>query len=242
MKVGVVLGSYNMPHMIELQIACIRYNCGPVPILISDDCSEGTAPTPDADSHMGRLMALAGRSRDCYLWPNVDRIGHAGGDMAAFWKAIVWGRATGLDVVFKLSQRYVIDVPGWAGAWARRLWDSGLSTLGRGCPFHHYPLRTEAVGLRVDRWSRPDILGHLTPRRISYPLELVLYDDVRDRLEDRLCDWELMSDARPHAAPGVLFREANRPEEYIRLAAKYGMSWHEADTRDSTAMANYQMG
>jgi hypothetical protein len=242
LSLGIVLGSYNMPHMIELQIACIRYNCGPVPILISDDCSDGLQPTPDPKSHIGRILNLASRSRGVYVWPNAERIGHAGGDMATFWKGIAWGGALGLDVVFKLSQRYVIDIPNWAVDGANRLWESGLSTLGRACAFHRFPIRTEAVGLRVDRWNRPDILAHLTPRRINYAFEQVLFDDIRDRLEGKLCDWPLMSDARPHAAPGVLFRESNSQDDYIRLAAKYGFKWKSVDTRDSNQMEDYRIG
>lgn len=241
-NLGIVLGSYNMPQMIELQIPCIRYNCGPVPVLISDDCSDGMQPTPYPESHIGSLLGMASRSRGVYVWPNMERIGHAGGDMATFWKGIAWGAAIGLDVVFKLSQRYVIDIPNWAGDWANHLLQSELSTLGRGCPFHGFPIRTEAVGLRVDRWNRPDILAHLTPRRVNYALEHVLYDDIRDRLEGKLCDWPLMSDSRPQAAPGVLFRESNGQDDYIRLAAKYGFNWKTVDTRDSNQMEHYRIG
>ena len=239
---GVVIGSYNQPHVIELQVACIRYHCGPVPILISDDCSDGFAPTPDPASPFGRLVDLASRTRGVYLWPNAGRIGHAGGDMAAFWKGIVWGAAIGVGVVFKLSQRFVIDIPNWAEDSAALLLDSGLSTLGRGCAYHGFQLRTEAVGLRIDRWNRPDILAHLTPRPINWAAEMVLYDDVRDRLENRLCEWPLMSPARPHTAPNVLFRESNTPEDYIHLAARFGMRWEHFDTRDSNQMENYKIG
>lgn len=243
LKTGIVIGSYNMPDVIRLQFACIRHNCGPdVPILISDDCSDGVEPTPNPASFFGRLVDLAHRSPNCYLWPNVDRIGHAGGDMAAFWKGIVWGGMTGLDVVFKLSQRYVIDVPNWDQNSARLLLDSGLSTLGRRCAFHGFDLRTEAVGMRIDRWHRPDILAHLTPRRVAWAAEGVLWDDVRDRLEGRLCEWPLMSPARPHAAPGVLFRESNAPREYADLAERLGLGRLNFETRDSNQLPNYALG
>ncbi len=59
------------------------------------------------------------------------RIGRAGGDMAAFWKGIGWGAMTGLDVVFKLSQRFVIDVPNWDQDSARLLLDSAAQRFER---------------------------------------------------------------------------------------------------------------
>jgi len=61
-KAGVVIGHYNRPDALELNIAAIRHHCGPtVPILVSDDCSDGYA-------------------RGC-LWqrlgvPQVSRVGH----------------------------------------------------------------------------------------------------------------------------------------------------------------------
>src|SRR4051812_20879972 len=38
---GVVVGSYGFPRLIELQVCLIRATCGPVPILVADDCSPG---------------------------------------------------------------------------------------------------------------------------------------------------------------------------------------------------------
>jgi hypothetical protein len=241
-SVGVVIGTYNMPNIIQLQIAAIRRHCGEIPIVVSDDCSDGFCATPNSTTPYGQLIEIVSRENAVYLWPNTSRIGHAGGDMSAFWKAIIWGKMVGLDFVFKLSHRFVIDTPQWAQGGAQTLLASGLSTLGRSCTYHHWHIRTEAVGMRVDRWHRPDILCHLTPRRISWPTEMVIWDDIRDRLEGTLCEWALMSPARPVAKSGVYFREANSPQQYRELALRLGMANFVIDCTDSPQMANYLMG
>jgi hypothetical protein len=52
---AVVLGSYNWPHLVEMQIYTIRDTCGPVPILVSDDCSPGFGPPVAPGGKFARL-------------------------------------------------------------------------------------------------------------------------------------------------------------------------------------------
>src|SRR5438270_3553860 len=107
---GVVVGAYKWPRLVELQVRLIRHTCGPVPILVSDDCSPGFGPPVEPGGRFDRLQQVCAAHPDVTLWPNVERIGHAGGDLAACWKGLVWARARGLAVLAKLSQRFLLTL------------------------------------------------------------------------------------------------------------------------------------
>jgi hypothetical protein len=241
-KTGIVIGSYNIPDAVRLQLAVIRANCPQAPVIVSDDCSDGYAPTPGPGTKFEQIARACAEYEGVYLWPNVERIGHAGGDLSAFWKGLVWGKATGLEVVFKLSHRYVIDIPHWDQSGAADLYESGEATLGRDCEFHKWPIRTEAVGMRVDMWGRADIIGHLTPRKVNYPVEEIIFDDIRTNFGGKMCRWKIMSHDRGAPAPNILFREANQPKEYALMAFKHGLPPVPLPCLGSEEMENYIVG
>ena len=244
MKIGIVIGHYNRPSAVALNIAAIRYHCGPdIPIVVSDDCSDGFAPTSTPTTRYGAVQQICAQATNVYLWPNPMRIGHAGGDIATFWKGILWGSMTGLDVVFKLSQRFILDTPLWAQKWGEQLMASDLPVLGRGCEYHKWQIRTEAVGLKISAWRHPEIMAHLTPRQVKWPVEQILWDDVRYRLGGKMLEWSLLSKARPLKAPGYVFREANTTAEYAAVARRVGASLLEPITTEcSTRTAKYLTG
>ncbi len=240
-RCGVVIGHFHRVDFLELNLRAIRKHCGPdVPILVSDDCTDGFGVTPSSGSLFERVLALAETIPHVVVWPNVTRIGHTGGDMAAFWKGLVWGKQMGLDVVFKLSQRYVINCPNWIEDSARQLIQSGRATLGRPCAHGGWPIRTEAVGLYVPTWHRPDVLAHLTPRRVDWPTELIIWDDIVDRLDGQLQPWNMVTEGRFTPTPHALFHYANTPQDYARLAEELGMS-SQGDF-DCDQLANYLFG
>lgn len=244
LRVGVVIGSFNMPSAVRLNVAAIRHHCGPdVPILISDDCSDGFAPTPDPASLFGRLVEIVSETPNVTLWPSVERIGHAGGDLRAVWAGLQWAKAIGLDVLVKLSQRYIWDVPAWTGLAALELERSGKPTLGRECGWHHWELRTECVAMDVRRWANAGVFAHLTPRRVAWAAEQVLADTARDHVGGGIAQWSLMSDARPTPIAGALFREANPQADYEALADRLGVALGpDFHTDDSNQAAGYLVG
>jgi hypothetical protein len=224
-RCGVVVGSYQWPNLIGLQIRVIRHTCGEgVPILVSDDCTSGFGA-----EYQGKYARLAHvcQQEGVTLWPNVERIGHGGGDVAAYWKGIVWGKALGLEYVAKLSQRCLVTAPRWLQDGARELAASGRSLAGRPCRGEEvFPLRSEIALLRVDRWSRPDLLALLTPRRVvehrRFSAEHVLWG-VFQRLGEPLHPWSLVGDDRYRPSPGVLWHCSHGPADYRQLAAEYGV-------------------
>lgn len=243
LRVGVVIGSHNMPSAVLLSVAAIRRFCGPVPVLIADDCSDGFGSSPPADSHFGKLLQIVREFPGVTLQPNVQRIGHAGGDLSAFWKGLQWAAALRLDVLVKLSQRYIPVLGGWTDQLAAELWASGLATLSRECDWHKYHVRTECVGMRVARWTTPEILADLTPRPLSWATEQVIHDVVTRRLDGRIVQWSKMSPARPTPTEFALFRESDPRERYEELASDIGVELGgDFATCDSNQLAGYKVG
>jgi hypothetical protein len=224
---GVVVGSYGWPRLVELQINVIRHTCGPVPVLVSDDCSPGFGPPVEPGGKFDRLQEACARYPDVTLWPNVERIGHTGGDVAAYWKGLQWAHARGLRVLAKLSQRFLLARSRWLQDGARTLLESELPLATQRCRGREvFDLRTEAMLVDVTQWYRPDVLGRLLPRRYAGTgklAEAVLQEALGDCLGGIFWPWDVYTEERYHATPGVVWHTANTPGDYRDLAALFGL-------------------
>ncbi len=217
-SVGVVIGSYGYPALIELQILTIRKHCGPIPILISDDRS----PRGRAE----KIATLAVK------YPGVDveispvRIGHAGGDMSAFYRGLYWAHRRRLTFLCKLSQRFIVDRPRWLQNGAIDLQKSGLPAAGQSCIEGPYamPLRTEAVMMKVDAWQNPALLNYLEPRPIGAACEHIVWNAIATWLGGQILPWDLFTPARHEQALDVLWHVSTPIEAYQALAAKMGVT------------------
>lgn len=250
----IVIGHFNRPEAVELNIAAIRYyNGDDIPILISDDCSDGFSARPNPKTLYGQLIEISLKFPNVFIWPTHFRIGHAGGDLAAFWKGLNWAGCggwdglnwrgnNGYDVLFKLSQRFIIMRHGWADYWATKLMQSKYSTLGTACCTHGFDLRTEAIGMKVGKWFTPQILAHLSPRPINIATEAVVFEVVEKYLEKEILNWDLLSKGRGVKANDYLFRGANSIAEYKELSMKLGLNIGPITVEDSNQTANYKLG
>ncbi|WP_157469282.1 hypothetical protein [Gemmata sp. SH-PL17] len=218
--VGLAIGSYKWPELVELQIRVARATCGPVPVLVSTDHPEGVPA----------LAAVCDRYPDVYLWPNATRLGHTGGDLAVYWKGVMWGAARGLEVVAKVSQRMVFTGAYWLQDGARELLASGLPVASRassGAP--RWPLRTEAALLDVGAWHRPGVLGRCAPgaywgrRDGGFPAEAAVLELVRELLGGVYWPWPALPVDR-RAGGAFLWHESHAADEYRALAARFGVA------------------
>lgn len=222
---GVAIGSYKFPGCVDLNIRAIRQTCGPVPILISDDCSPGF---PDADRY-ARLQAVCAAHADVTLAPNAARIGHTGGDVATFHKAVTWAAARGLRVVAKISQRWIAVADGWLQHGAAELLASGLPLASQRCSgVETFDLRTEACLLDVPAWNAAAVLTRIRPRRYwtdsprGLTAETVIYRVLQDLLGGVFWPWSLLGEERHEARPGFLWHTVDRLAAYQRLAEQLG--------------------
>ena len=218
--VGVVIGSYKFPGLVELQLRAIRHWCGPVPVLVSDDCSP----------HAGELARVCERE-GAEFSPNPERLGHTGGDLAAFWKGIRWARSKKLQVLCKLSQRFIGTSRRWLQDGARELIESALPLSSNRCRGREsWPLRTEAVLLDAAAWHRDDVLDFLAPRQRPKPANAE-FDFARlldSKLGGLFWPWKLFGEDRYERRPGYLWHCSHRVGDYRKLAARFGVELDES--------------
>lgn len=213
---GVAIGHYNMPGLIELQIKVIRDTNGPAtPIMVYDDHS----PTDKIDFICKKYGVELFRNGN-------KRIGHAGGDLGAYFNGIQWAKRLGLRTLVKLSMRYVITRLGWLAEADDELHKQSGPILCDYCiegPLTQ-PLRTEAIVFDVDKWFRQDILIRLRPRKISpIPAEVVV-NNCLGLIDRNYNVWRLLGGPdRCRRVDGVIWHCANPDSDYRDLAIKYNV-------------------
>lgn len=215
---GVVIGHYGMPAVAELQVRALRAHNGDLPVIVHDDHSPGD-DAPDLDRRMAALGVEVVR-------PAGGNVGHAGGDLSAFWHGIKWADGRGLKVLVKLSQRLIPDVPGWVATAAGLLADGTESCLTEACVEGavRLPLRTEAVALDVRRWATPKVLYTLRPRRV-FPkaAEHIVHEALR-LVGGGYRSWPLLGGPhRQTRSVGVYWHCNTSAAEYRQLAERFGV-------------------
>lgn len=192
MNCMVSIGHFAQPSIIALQARAIRATCGDIPILVSDDDSEtafdvskGIGPERGA-AIKRKLLDICNRAGLIYRRSGTERLGHAGGDLGAFYHGLVYARDHSIPWLAKLSQRYVIDIPNWLADHTRLMKKRkfNFNTGCRGCFYADksvFHLRTECVIMEVEKWSRPDVLEMLKPRPLKFQAaeELVFHAIVK---------------------------------------------------------------
>jgi len=220
-RAGVVVGVYKWPSLIDLQVRSIRRSCGPVPILISSDDPASAA----------RCRTICAAYPDVTFQVSNQRIGHTGGDLAAFRRGLIWAAGRGLAVVAKLSQRMVVTRHRWLQDGAAELLASGLSLASRRCRgIEVFDLRTEACLLDVARWHTPAVLARLAERRYwddaprGLSAETVIGRVLRDCVGDHYWPWGLLAADRHERRDGVMWHHTHTAAEYSRRAADLGVT------------------
>jgi hypothetical protein len=218
---GIAIGSYKWPKLIELQIRLIKDVCGDVPILVSSD-------HPESNKELSELCL---NYDNITLWPNKDRIGHTGGDISVFYKSIIWGAEKGLDVVAKLSQRFMVTKTNWLLEEAKNLLISGLPLASQRCTgISRFDLRTEFCLLDVHQWNKPEILDRIRPRAywtdVSTGIcaETIIYRVLQDHLGGIYHPLALIGEERYKEREGILWHNANSLSTYKALAQKYNIA------------------
>lgn len=220
---GVVIGCWSWPKLVELQIKLIRHTCGPVPILVSDDNSPLTE----------EIEKICAGYSDVSFARSISRIGHSSGDVAAYWRGIIWAKEHGLRFLGKLSQRMLVLKSRWLQDGARALQASGLAAASQKCVGSRetWPIRTECLVLDVDKWHRQEILDSIKPEQRGIPAEIIIHNLLVHFFgvgELEFMCWGLLGEDRYVTRPGIVWHCANPPADYHRVASFFGISLDES--------------
>lgn len=222
--VGISIGSYGMPGIIELQAAAIRANCGDIPIIVSDDHTEEAGD--DGMEKKIRILDICEKYDLIYRETAPVRVGHAGGDLGSFHHGLTYAASKGIEYWLKLSQRFIVDRPMFVQKCAAILKAHQQHTMSQVHQNHgqfYFAMRTEFVLMEVARWHRPDIMAKLTPRPLGRAAEDIVHDCV-NTIGGSFFSSTLFTAERSKKHEGVLWYEADGPEGYQRLAEKYGVN------------------
>lgn len=212
---GVVIGTYGLPKLAEVQIRLIRQTCGQVPILIADDA----AGVDD------EFEQLALRYSDVTFWPNLERRGHYAGDLSVFWKGLQWAHVNGLKWLCKLSQRFLWTRSNWLRDAVESLQASKLPTMFQGCIDNGTDLyiRSECVLMSVSDWA-PHFRLFDRPRLFN-ATEFYLWDLVYRFHASQFCRWTEIPHHRERPKPGsFVWHTCNTTRDYVAVADSLGLT------------------
>lgn len=223
-SVGIALGCYAYPKLAEVQINLIRFHCGDIPILISDDCTPGYADQqPFTD-----FVRISKTYRNVFLWSNPIRLGHGGGDLTAFYAGIFWAKMNNLKWVVKLSQRFMFDMHNWADRWVSEVEGTGFNLSTQPClqGKHDFKMRTEACLLRVEPWYDAEVLNSIYPFAMNSDqvLEYFFLDMYTKHFGSNFHHTSLFGPQRYHKNPDTLWHCSSTKTEYQEVASRFGLT------------------
>lgn len=263
----VAIGTYGpmSPAVVELQIRLIRkHNGEETPILVHDDHSEEShdekVSAEVAARQRQRLKDLC-RDEGVHFRSSPFRLGHGGGDLSAFWHGIRAAKKLGYPFAWKLSMRFMIDVPNWIESaltkWAQveTLFSKQfpnpivLSTHACGTPWPTFPYRTECVGMRIEDFDKPLVTcpkgGLLAPRSLGQGViaEPIFAQAVYATGGGLAVAPDWLGHQRPVRRPGIVWHDVpGADKEYLALFEREGVDpgpYFHADL--STSTPNYMM-
>ncbi len=237
-SVGVVVGTFAAVPYVHLHLESWRRHYPGVPLLVNDDGSP----------HAGELRSL------CSLYgvdfvANAKRLRRCVGDLSAYVHGFDWAQSLGLDLLVKLSRRF-IPLHNWVPGFQRLAYQSQYATFSQCCNHFNFGFRTECIGFHVPVWLASDSLPRLRQAvRDNAPCfvegrihELARevhcgvlqrcrrareYQEAHPRPEDRNAYgvWTIMAECRVDRRPEVLWHDGDSPFDYCRVSRAYGLPY-----------------
>jgi hypothetical protein len=234
-RVGMVVGTYAAVPYIHLQLEARRRFYPGVPLLLHDDGSH-------------RIAELAGLCRQygCDFEYNDRRLPPCVGDLSAFVGGLLWAARRDLDILVKVSRRWLFLVD-----WERSLKALGAqSQYATFCSYttaFQFGFRTECVGLAVAVWLNGDFLED-AKKRINEGKSVFVEGYVHEfarRYEAQNCEaaeswreahpmsddrngyalWTLLGTDRCERSPNFLWHDSCGPEDYLAVSRDWGLPY-----------------
>lgn len=237
-----VIGTFAAVPYVHLQLETARRLYPEVPLLIHDDASRQRSP----------LKSLARDYGADFASTPVRQVHHLG-DLAAFSAGLRWAHERGLDLLLKVSRRWI---------W-RRDWRPSLTRLARETEAdtfsHHtesfgFGFRTECMALQVRQWWESDFAAAVTvclqeQRHVfvenylhRWAAQFSALGSSRWQEWQRhhptplersgYAPWEFMGNCRTTPHPHRLWHDSDGPDAYAALAGSWGLPYTAADFAD----------
>lgn len=149
-KIALVVGTFAAVPYVHLHLEARRRLYPDIPLLVHDDHS------PKA----GELAALC-RSYDAEFVETATRFPPSKGDLSAIAYGLAWARERGVDVLVKMSRRFVPKIR-WVDGLKELVEESDYATYSSWTTSFGFGFRTECLGLAVGEWFARGLVDDLT--------------------------------------------------------------------------------
>ena len=242
-SVGIVIGTFAAVPYIHLALECRKRFYGNVPLLLNDD---GSPEGPN-------LRHLC-RHYDADFTTNSVRKRRTVGDISAFVNGLKWAADRGLDVLAKLSRRFV-PLYNWIPDLQQLAWKTQYATYSNECRYFQYGFRTECIAMHVGSWRHApafDRMQALVCSNESTFVEGYVHNLARE-IHQHNCKanreyeqryprspekdafglWELTGVDRTIRRAEVLWHDCDSSIDYARVARLLGLAYSAIDFEDA---------
>ncbi|WP_422927499.1 hypothetical protein [Singulisphaera sp. PoT] len=240
---GLVIGTFASVPYVHLQLEARRRFYPGIPLLVHDDGS------PGGDELRGLCYDYG-----CEFEVNDRRQPPCIGDVSAFLGGLLWAPRAGVDLLVKMSRRF-LPLEDWGAGLSALALESQYPTYCSHTESFGFGFRSECVGMAVRPWLGHRIhheLAHLATAPGMPFVEGAVHNMARrlaiSRCEraaawdaehgprpgdrDGFAPWPFMGTDRCTRYPGFLWHDSATPEDYHRLGHSWGLPYPLADYLD----------
>jgi hypothetical protein len=241
--IGLVVGTFASVPYIHLHLEARRRFYPELPLLVHDDASPKV-------NELKRLCDDYG----CEFETNDIRQPPFIGDLSCFIGGLLWGRQRGIDLLVKMSRRFV-PVENWIPGLQALAMASQYPTYCSHTVTFGFGFRSECVGIAVREWIALRMHHALVSTAIADGTPFVegFIHNLARRLADLRCSrardwderqghrpgdrdgyapWDFMGTDRCTKYPSHLWHDSAAPGDYARCAQQWGLPYVEQDFVD----------
>ena len=240
-SIGLVIGCFAALPYIHVGLESRKRLYPDVPLLVSDDLSPNAGALEElCKSYGADFITSSIRQNPCV------------GDMAAYVNGLKWAKEKNLDILVKMSRRFIPKV-NWVPELQSLAMESQYPTYSQQCIHYNFGFRTECFGMHVNSWSGAalDNIRREVEANNSVFVEKFMHDCARS-LAESACEacqtyqrsnskpehingyatWNFMPPSRIKTSTNYLWHDSHSRFDYYKLSQEYGLPYTEEDFAD----------
>jgi hypothetical protein len=242
-SVGLVVGTFASVPYIHLHLEARRRFYPDLPLLVHDD-----------GSPMANELRRLCDDYDSEFETNDSRQPPCIGDISCFIGGLLWGKEEGIDILVKMSRRFV-PIENWVPGLQALAMSSQYATYCSYTETFGFGFRSECVGLAVGEWIAHGMHRTLAGAAVTpgTPFVEALIHGLARRLAEVRCSqarswdedrghrpsnrdgyapWDFMGTDRCTQYATHLWHNSASPADYFRHAKQWGLPYVEQDFVD----------
>jgi hypothetical protein len=225
-KIGLVIGTFAAVPYVHLQLEFSSRLHPKIPVLVHDDRS----PAEEILKSLCRKYCAGFQT-------NQSRLGWRSGDYSVILHGIEWGLKEELDIVVKMSRRF-IPLFNWIPGLLNLCQEDPAATYSGPCSDFGFPIRSECMAVNTAAWAQA--VPVMTRILEKHALDVNECPEHHIRalaylVAPKITFWkEILGSGRKEHRPGVLWHDVDSPFDYCRVSKAIGLDYTLADFEDIT--------